>query len=102
MENKYGCKPGEKKINGRCMTQIGQIGIDSAHVIITDPIYLSRNDYNKVSRELDNKGSPPYMSKEDEYVVSQTGYGDGIYPVYAEMKEGRVSQIVIDTGTQGS
>jgi hypothetical protein len=29
-------------------------------------------------------------------VVFSTGYGDGVYPVYAEIEDGRVVKVVID------
>ena len=90
----------------------GQIGIDSGQAMVGDPCYLDNWDTNK-NDEWNIEG------KEGEYsyhgasattlansygelgnstaVVFNTGYGDGVYPVYVQMNDdGRVSKVVID------
>jgi len=36
------------------------------------------------------------MGHEGLGVLVSTGYGDGVYPVYAEFKDGRVSKVTIE------
>lgn len=88
---------------------IGHIGVDSGQVFIIDPCYLK--DYKDDDEEMDFE-NPKYpfcysgcckitLSQEGagEYnggVVSQTGYGDGTYPVTAHIKDGRIMKLTID------
>lgn len=94
---------------------IGHFSVDSGQAMVGDPCYLDEWDTNK------NDKWPDDLSKEaGEYsyhgasgmtcgpngygelglataVVFSTGYGDGLYPVYAKFNdEGRVSTVVID------
>jgi hypothetical protein len=67
--------------------RIGVIGVDSGQVVVTDPAYISKGglpsyrDISKVSlaggTQLQNKRGIKVA------VVSDTGLGDGVYPVYA-------------------
>ena len=90
----------------------GSFGVDSGQAMVGDPCYLDNWDTNK-NEEWNLEG------KENEYsyygasattlansygelgigtaVVFNTGYGDGLYPVYVQLNEdGRVSKVVID------
>ena len=94
------------------MTLIGHFTVDSGQAMVGDPCYLDE-------WELWKDGEPfEHESKAGEYgylgasgltlkqnygeldmakaVVFSTGYGDGYYPVYAEMYDGRVAKIVIE------
>lgn len=94
------------------MTYIGNFTVDSGQAMIGDPCYL--NDWDTNTNEDWN-----LEGKENEYsyfgasattlknsygelgnssaVVFSTGYGDGVYPVYAEIDEdGRVAKIVVN------
>ena len=95
------------------MTLIGHFAVDSGQAMVGDPCYL--DDW-----ELWNNGEPfDHESKAGQYgylgacgvtlkegygelgrgtaVVFSTGYGDGLYPVYAELNEdGRVARVVIE------
>lgn len=102
---------------------IGSFGVDSGQVLITDPCYIDSGwkPWNDKEEPFDNhkekKGQYGYLGAagvtlDDQFgplagflgVVSTTGYGDGMYPVYAklenigtdEIPDQRVSQIVID------
>lgn len=90
----------------------GQIGIDSGQAMVGDPCYLDTWETNKNDEfNIDGKeGEYSYhgacattLSNNygqlglGEAVVFNTGYGDGLYPVYVQMNEdGRVSKVVID------
>lgn len=100
-------------MNTKTMTYIGSFSVDSGQAMVGDPCYL--DDW-----ELWNNGEPfDHESKAGQYgylgscgvtlkegygvlgmgkaVAFSTGYGDGYYPVYAEINEdGRVAKIVID------
>jgi hypothetical protein len=99
-------------------TLIGQVAVDSGQIMIIDPCYINkdfcnefdgsyedkqRNSYEMnyngcCEATLNNKG---YGALGNEYVndlaiACGTLYGDGVYPVYAEMKDGRVKSLTID------
>lgn len=97
------------------MTLIGHFGVDSGQAMVGDPCYLDGwEPWSDKSEQFDNyinhKGKYSYLGAceatlTNSYgelgngtaVVFSTGYGDGLYPVYAEINEdGRVSKIVID------
>ena len=94
------------------LTYIGSFSVDSGQAIVGDPCYLDNWDTNK-NEEWNLEG------KENEYsyfgssattlknnygelgfssaVAFSTGYGDGVYPVYAKINEdGRIVMVVID------
>ncbi len=85
-----------KKIN------IGNVAVDSGQVVIVDPCYLSNwkdGEYEKNSNE-NHYSEACNITLKDGYgemivsgiagtgVVSSTYDGDGVYPVYAYVKEG--------------
>jgi len=93
---------------------IGKFGVDSGQAMVGDPCYLdSWNNWDDKAEPFDN-----YKNKTGEYsylgacnatiekgygqlghgsaVVFSTGYGDGVYPVYAQIDDGRVVKVVID------
>ena len=97
------------------LIQIGSIGVDSGQAMIGDPCYLDEwepwNDKaDKFEDHVNKKGEYSYLGAcnatlDKGYgelgigsaVVFSTGYGDGVYPVYAEMNEdGRVARVVIE------
>jgi hypothetical protein len=103
------------------LTLIGQFSVDSGQAIVGDPCYLE--DWKPWNSEVDNFDD--HVNKVGEYgylgacnatlgkgfgqigganaVAFSTGYGDGLYPVYANITEdGRVGMVVIDfTGEYG-
>lgn len=100
---------------------IGEFSVDSGQAMIGDPCYL--DEWKPWNSEEDN--FEDHVNKVGEYgylgacnatltnnfgqvggmnaVAFSTGYGDGIYPVYAHINEdGRVGMVVIDfTGEYG-
>ena len=104
--------------------KIGTFGVDSGQVLITDPCYIKefvgddKEDFDdKKIKEIQKSGKFPYsyngacamtlsVDKEGRQkggtiglgcdgVVSNTGYGDGEYPVYARYEFGRVKELRI-------
>ena len=93
---------------------IGKFGVDSGQAMVGDPCYLdSWQVWDSKKQNFDehqkNKGEYGYLGAcnatiENSYgelgngssVVFSTGYGDGVYPVYAEIEDGRVVKVVID------
>jgi len=94
---------------------IGQFSVDSGQAIIGDPCYLEE----WTPWESDKISFDEHHNKVGEYgylgacnatlgkgfgqiggmnaVAFSTGYGDGLYPVYADITEdGRVGMVVID------
>lgn len=97
------------------LTLIGEFSVDSGQAMVGDPCYLE--EWKNWNSEKDN--FEDHKNKVGEYgylgacnatlgkgfgelgqntaVVFSTGYGDGLYPVYANITEdGRVGMIVID------
>ena len=97
------------------MTLIGHFAVDSGQAMVGDPCYLNEwelwddktEDFNNY---VNHKGNYSYLGSANatidkgygelglgKSVVFSTGYGDGYYPVYAEMNEdGRIARIVIE------
>jgi hypothetical protein len=98
------------------LTLIGQFAVDSGQAMIGDPCYL--DEWQNWDRE---SGIPfeDHKNRAGEYsylgsceatigkgfgelglassVVFSTGYGDGLYPVYAHINEdGRIGMVVVD------
>jgi hypothetical protein len=95
-------------------TLIGEFSVDSGQAMVGDPCYL--DEWKNWDSEVDNFES--HANKAGEYgylgaanatlgkgfgqlggnsaVVFSTGYGDGLYPVYANINEdGRITKVVI-------
>ena len=102
-------------MNTKEMTLIGHFAVDSGQAMVGDPCYL--DDWEPWNDKVDNFDK--HVEKAGEYgylgacgltlkegygelglanaVVFSTGYGDGLYPVYAELNEdGRVAKVVIE------
>jgi hypothetical protein len=100
------------KITLTNLIHAGSFGVDSGQAMVGDPCYLDNWDTNKNEDwAIDGKeGEYSYHGASattiaNSYgelgtgsaVVFNTGYGDGLYPVYVQMNEdGRVSKVVID------
>jgi hypothetical protein len=93
------------------LIEIGYFSVDSGQAMVGDPCYLDDWDTNKNEEwNIEGKGgdysyhgacATTLKSSYGELghakaVVFNTGYGDGLYPVYAIMQDDRVSKIVID------
>ena len=95
------------------LTHIGNFAVDSGQAMVGDPCYLDEWDTNKNDEwNLEGKigqysyqgASATTLSEQSAgelgmatAVVFSTGYGDGLYPVYAEYNEdGRIAKVVID------
>jgi hypothetical protein len=97
------------------LKHIGNFAVDSGQAIVGDPCYL--DEWEPWNDKVDSFDK--HETKAGEYgylgacgitikkgygelgmasaVAFSTGYGDGLYPVYAEINEdGRVAKIVID------
>jgi hypothetical protein len=97
------------------LVHIGDFAVDSGQAMVGDPCYLDEwEPWNSEAEPFENhkksKGKYSYLGACEatltegygqlgmgNAVVFSTGYGDGLYPVYAEINEdGRVAKIVID------
>jgi hypothetical protein len=99
-------------MNTKNLTLIGHFGVDSGQAMVGDPCYLDEWDTNSNEEWniTDKQGQYSYFGASattlansygelgrGKSVVFNTGYGDGLYPVYAEIDDdGRVAKIVID------
>jgi len=89
---------------------VGRVPVDSGQVMITDPCYLEEFENDNYSADDDNTevtfsysgacrrtladGAGQVTSLA---VASSTGYGDGMYPVYARHdNSGRIVQLAVD------
>lgn len=73
--------------------QIGEIGVDAGLCWIGDPCdILHDDDQYPTCKQLNYDLGHPGLG-----VVVSTGYGDGVYPVFAEFNdEGRVARICVE------
>lgn len=87
--------------------KVGYVGIDSGTLLLTDPSYLKDlpeyeemvglKKSNRVSKRLTNKNTNTAKIKigGSEALISDTGFGDGKYPVYAKITdEGKLGKRV--------
>ena len=94
---------------------IGEFSVDSGQAMVGDPCYLDEwkpwnSEENNFADHVNKKGEYGYLGAceatlgkgfgqlgEASAVAFSTGYGDGLYPVYAQINdEGRVALVVID------
>lgn len=92
---------------------IGEIGVDAGLCWIGDPCYVlhAERPPTTIGRnweefcDLLNKGGQYPACKQFHYelghpglgVVVSTGYGDGVYPVFAEFnREGRIASVTVE------
>src|SRR5215831_3757807 len=102
-------KSTKKRRRRRRFVQIGALPVDAGMMMLSDPCYVlpdpdepEKRDpkiYERICREI---GDKPYVllssnnSGMNDVLVAKTGYGDGIYPVFAELDENdRVMAITI-------
>ncbi len=89
--------------------QIGVIGVDAGLCWVGDPCYIIGDDATKIWTKwsdfcdtIDYKKHP--TTQQYDYpkghpglgVLVSTGYGDGLYPVFAEIEDGRVKSVTVD------
>jgi hypothetical protein len=92
---------------------IGHVGVDSGQIMIGDPCYLRQwggHDFTSFGSEYEPSGEYSYdgaclATLSDKgagelgnglAIATQTGYGDGNYPVYVERTaEGRIASVTI-------
>lgn len=92
------------------INKIGAISVDTGRIVITDPTNVERLPrYEKFP--LSGRGKRKLFAKikKDTAIVSETGIGDGLYPVYAvtgtigDKRFGkRVKKIIIQFDTSQS
>lgn len=97
------------------LTLIGHIAVDSGQAMVGDPCYLDNwepwvSEVDNFEDHVNKKGQYGYLGAcnatltegfgqlgSADAVVFSTGYGDGIYPVYAKLNgETTVDMVVID------
>ena len=83
---------------------IGHCGVDSGQILLIDPCYVYKDefdpdnptggDYDQCCRiTLSDDGA----GQTDLGVVTSSGYGDGVYPVYATKDaNGRIVSVTIE------
>jgi hypothetical protein len=96
-------------------TLIGRFAVDSGQAMIGDPCYLDDwknwdRDVNKFEEHVDKVGEYGYLGacnatitngygelNQGSSVVFNTGWGDGVYPVYADIDdEGVIRSVTIN------
>lgn len=101
-------------MNTSTLTHIGSFSVDSGQAIVGDPCYLDEwqnwDESEPFENHVEKAGQYGYLGAcgvtlKEGYgmlgmgsaVAFTTGYGDGLYPVYAEFTEdGRIAKVVID------
>lgn len=79
--------------------QIGVVGVDSGTLLLGDPCYwLSDTSYlnEVVNAKFDKSRQVKFdLGHDGKGVIVSSGYGDGCYPVFATIKDGRVKEITV-------
>jgi hypothetical protein len=101
--------------------KIGNCAVDSGTIMLVDPCYVLPDKITKKGKLISHHGIDSYtyehlmvdlygkdLNNDDKNfveilasgiggtgVVVHSGYGDGDYPVYAKLKEGRIKEIKI-------
>lgn len=87
--------------------EIGQVSVDSGTVMLVDPCYVAGKSHAEIVRDFEamkqsicNSPDPhshyPIARQLGRLaVIASTGWGDGGYPVYAQIKDGRVKALFI-------
>ena len=96
-------------------TLVGTCGVDSGQLLLTDPAYLhefksdeyrlgepsSDYSYNGCCHVTTGTVPAGHVGIGYDGVAVGTGYGDGVYPVYAKFDGGRVmAALVVFDGTE--
>lgn len=78
---------------------IGHCGVDSGQILLIDPCYVYKDEYGsggdydeccQITLSAERAGQTALG------VVTESGYGDGVYPVYAQKDaNGRIEQVTI-------
>lgn len=86
--------------------EIGTVYVDAGIIMIGDPCYTATGDAShhiETWSEFCKRtpwGEKPYNVTEPAGhglgLVVPTLYGDGAYPVYAELEDGRVARVTVD------
>ena len=79
------------------LVKIGEVSVDSAELMIIDPMYLVDKNIDEI-RNIDRDGL--FVRIENGLGVKfLSGWGDGIYPVFAKIKsfkgDKRITEVVI-------
>jgi hypothetical protein len=83
---------------------IGEIGVDAGLVYIGDPCYVIGTELGAMNWDqfvdehkiIEDPAKLAHQIDQLTAVVAQSGGGDGIYPVYARIRDGRILSIMID------
>ena len=83
---------------------IGTVSVDSGLCLLMDPCYIIGKPVTEWQAWLrkyvdqDDDGSQQWTHAliDKLGVVVSTGYGDGVYPVYATIENGRVLSVIVE------
>jgi len=83
---------------------IGHVGVDSGQLMVVDPCYvfkqMTQSEADELYKDACNATKPHGMvlcsGIQGEAAAFSSGYGDGVYPVYAyKNEEGRIIRVEI-------
>lgn len=78
---------------------VGLCPVDSGQMMFIDPCYVSDGfSYDDLIEQWRYDGSEEYAipAPGGAGVVTSTGWGDGLYPVFAEIHNNRVARVTIE------
>lgn len=80
------------------LMKVGVVGVDSGRIMLLDPCYEGKVRINEIATDLGIADVRHVESAVNIGVVAQTGVGDGLFPVIAELVDGKLNGILLDFG----
>lgn len=89
-----------KADEGTRLQKVGHVGVDSGRVMLVDPCYAERVKSGDIVSHIGISDLRHVESAVNMGVVAQTGVGDGLFPVIAELVDGKLNGLLIDFGDE--
>lgn len=82
------------------LMKVGVVGVDSGRIMLLDPCYEGKVRINDVVTDLGIADVRHVESAVNLGIVAPTGVGDGLFPVIAEIVDGKLNGILLDFGDE--
>lgn len=80
------------------LMKVGVVGVDSGRIMLLDPCYEGKVRINEIATDIGIADVRHVESAVNLGIVAQTGVGDGLFPVIAEIVDGKLNGLLLDFG----